>query len=272
MRHADERLGTEDLVDDLIVERAGQVAVIVLNRPDKLNAWTEAMRERLCDVLADLSGDSAVRAVVLTGAGERAFCAGQDLAETRDFIAGDHARAERWIDRVEVLYRRFRDLEVPLVAALNGVAAGSGFQVALLADLRIAHIGVRLGQPEVRHGIPSITGTWLIREALGASRTSELVLSGRLMSAEEAHAVGVIHVLVDAGAVREVAIRRAAELAALPPGAVRETKGWLRQLDAAAFEEAFRVAREVHRRSYASGEPQAMMERFLTAHQNDRAR
>lgn len=124
MRHADERLGTEDLVDDLIVERAGQVAVIVLNRPDKLNAWTEAMRERLCDVLADLSSDSAVRAVVLTGAGERAFCAGQDLAETRDFSVSDHARAERWIDRVEVLYRRFRDLEVPLVAALNGVAAG----------------------------------------------------------------------------------------------------------------------------------------------------
>ncbi|MBR7676104.1 enoyl-CoA hydratase/isomerase family protein, partial [Streptomyces daliensis] len=146
-----------------MLTREGPVAVVTLNRPDKLNAWTAAMRARLIAVLGEVAKDPEVTAVVLTGAG-RAFCAGQDLGETSGIAPDDHAAAEAWIDSFDVLYRAVRDIDKPTVAAVNGVVAGSGFQFALLADLRIGHPDVRMGQPELLSGIPSITGIWAMWE------------------------------------------------------------------------------------------------------------
>jgi enoyl-CoA hydratase len=241
----------------------GAVAVLTVDRPAKLNAWTGAMREQLANLLRDCAAQPDVRAVVLTGAGDRAFCAGQDLAETQRFQRGDHAGAERWIDGIERFYDALRDLDKPLVAALNGVAAGSGFQAALLCDVRIAHSAVQLGQPEVNSGIPSITGTYLMAAAFGMSRTVELVLSGRLMSAPEALAAGVVHEIVPAAEVHSRSVAVAAALAEQPSGAVARTKAWVRQLTEDGYRAAFRAARVVHRDAYATGEPQRMMARFL---------
>ena len=100
------------------------------------------------------------------------------------------------MDEWDSLYGRIRWLRKPIVAALNGVAAGSAFQVALLCDVRVGHPGSRMGQPEIDAGIPSILGPWIMQDMLGRSRTIELVLTGRLMEATEAHAVGLIHHLV----------------------------------------------------------------------------
>ena len=177
----------------LLVDRKADVAVVTLNRPERLNAWHAPMRTELNVLLEDLDEDDTVGAIVLTGAGDRAFSAGQDLAETEQF---DAASVAGWMDEWDSLYGRIRWLRKPIVAALNGVAAGSAFQVALLCDVRVGHAGSRMGQPEIDAGIPSILGPWIMQDMLGRSRTIELVLTGRLMEAAEAHAVGLIHHLV----------------------------------------------------------------------------
>ncbi|MFF9497339.1 enoyl-CoA hydratase/isomerase family protein [Streptomyces flaveolus] len=238
------------------------VAEVTLNRPDKLNAWTAEMRDRLVATLESAGDDDACRAVVLTGAG-RAFCAGQDLAETAAIDPGDHAAAEAWIDDFGRLFRAVRALEKPVIAAVNGVAAGSGFQFALLADLRIGHAGVRMGQPEVLSGIPSITGIWAMRGILGRARTAEFALTGRLVDGTEAERLGLLSRLVDEDRVRAEALAEAARLAGLPPGAVALTKGRLRELDDADLAEAVEAAKKVHTAAYATGEPQREMARFL---------
>ncbi|MEU0372724.1 enoyl-CoA hydratase/isomerase family protein [Streptomyces sp. NPDC006283] len=239
------------------------VAEVTLNRPDKLNAWTGGMRSLLVEVLGTLGDDAACRAIVLTGAGP-AFCAGQDLAETAAIDPADHAAAEAWIDDFGRLFRAVRGIDKPVVAAINGVAAGSGFQFALLADLRIGHAAVRMGQPEVLSGIPSITGIWAMGAILGRAKTAEFALTGRLVNGAEAHRLGLLSRLVDEDQVKTEALAEAARLAELPPGAVALTKGRLRELDDAGLDEAIEAAKKVHTAAYATGEPQREMTRFLS--------
>jgi enoyl-CoA hydratase len=240
--------------------RDGPVATLTLDRPKVLNAWHTAMREEVVDCLRMFEADPAVGAIVVTGAGERAFCAGQDLNEAKDF---DPDQAVAWIGQWKTLYGTVRGLSKPLVAALNGVAAGSAFQFVLLADIRIAHDGVTLGQPEIRSGIASILGPWIMREVMGLSRTVELTLTGRLMGAHEAHEIGIVHHLVPREAVLATAQRIAAELAALPAVAMHLDKAWLREMTEPGFEAAFEAALRYHRRSYESGEPQRMSAAFV---------
>lgn len=240
----------------------GTVGVVTLNRPAKLNAWTHDMRTRLVAAFAELGADEDCRAVVITGAG-RAFCAGQDLSETAAIDQSDHAAAEAWIDGFDVLYRAVRDIDKPTIAAINGVAAGSGFQFALLADLRVGHAGVRMGQPEVRSGIPSITGIWAMWDILGKAKTIEFTLTAELVDGVEAQRLGLLTRLVDEDAVVDGAIALAAKLAELPPGAVELTKARLREIDDAALTDAVEAAKKVHAAAYATGEPQREMDRFL---------
>ncbi|MFC4113222.1 enoyl-CoA hydratase/isomerase family protein [Nonomuraea zeae] len=246
----------------VLLDREGPVAVITLNRPEKLNAWTAEMRERLMELLREAGSDPEVGAVVLTGAG-RAFCAGQDLGETATIDPDDHAASDAWIDGFDRLYRAVLDLDKPTVAAVNGVAAGSGFQFALLADLRIGHAGARMGQPEVLSGIPSITGIWAMWHILGRARTTEFALTGRLVDGDEAARLGLLTRLVPQEEVLAAAVAQAKELAALPAGAVALTKGRLRELEREALTDAVAAAKTVHAAAYASGEPQREMARFL---------
>ncbi|MFE2378787.1 enoyl-CoA hydratase/isomerase family protein [Streptomyces sp. NPDC059398] len=247
------------------------VGEVALDRPAKLNAWTAGVRAALVAALGDFGADRDCRAVVLTGSGS-AFCAGQDLSETAAITPGDHAAAEEWIDDFGRLYRAVRNLDKPTVAAVNGVAAGSGFQYALLADLRIGHGGIRMGQPEVLSGIPSITGIWAMWDILGRAKTTEFALTGRLVDGVEAHRLGLLTRLVEVGdadaaaaseAVKTEARAEAARLAELPPGAVALTKGRIRELDEAALDESISAAKKVHVAAYATGEPQREMAAFL---------
>ncbi|MGW9415652.1 enoyl-CoA hydratase/isomerase family protein [Arthrobacter cupressi] len=247
---------------DVLFEQIGQTAVITLNRPEKLNAWTESMRNELIDHLEGLKGNEDIRVVILTGTG-RAFCAGQDLAETTTMDPEDHAAAEAWIDGFDRLYRAVRNLDQITIAAVNGVAAGSGFQYALLADLRVGDSKVRMGQPEVLSGIPSITGIWAMWSILGKSKTSQFVLTGELVDATEAQRLGLLNYLADDGAVLDYAKDLANRLSLLPPGAVRLTKGRLRSLEEDDLSDAMAEAKRVHREAYGTGEPQREMARFL---------
>ena len=221
------------------------------------------MRKEIAEALENYENDQAIRAVILTGTGDRAFCAGQDFGEAKTF---DPLGAERWIEEWRSLYGLIRSLSIPLIAALNGVAAGSGFQVALLADIRIGHPGVRMGQPEINSGILSITGPWIMREMLGLSRTIELTLTGRMMDAQECLHIGLIHKMVAQEELMQEAIRTARMLALKPPVAMRLDKQRFREVTEASFQETMDAAVRYHRESYASGEPQAIMEKFLADH------
>ena len=117
-----------------MVERRDDVALVTLNRPESLNAVNVEMRQALIDTLAQLNGESAVQAVVIKGAGERAFCSGQDLNETARYTL-DHV--DEWLTRQHAMYQSVRDLDKPCVAAWNGVATGAGYQIGLCSDLRV---------------------------------------------------------------------------------------------------------------------------------------
>jgi enoyl-CoA hydratase len=244
----------------ILTERRGSVGIITLNRPEILNAWNAPMRSDLVHALDAMEEDTQIRAIILTGAGDRAFCAGQDLNEAKTF---DPDRAEKWIGEWERLYDRIRSLSKPIIAALNGLAAGSAFQVALICDIRIGHAGVTMGQPEINSGIASVTGPWIMREIIGLARTIDLTLTGRMMAAEECHHVGVINQIVPKERVLDEALRLANELAAKPPITMRLDRRRLREMTEAGFRDTLAAAVRIHREAYATGEPARMMEEFL---------
>lgn len=251
----------EDTANSVLAERAGSVQIIRLNKPARLNAWNAPMRARLLSLILQANADDATSAIVLTGTGERAFCAGQDLNEGKTF---DGARSESWIEEWRQLYNAIRRFEKPFVVALNGLAAGSAFQVALLGDVRVGHDGSRMGQPEINSGLVSATGFWIIREMLGLSRATELVLTGRMMEARECREIGIIHHLVLREEVLPRALAIAEELAAKPRIAFRLNKQRICAATQATFDETFEAARQLHRQAFEAGEPQKVMERFLT--------
>ena len=246
----------------VITDVTGGIGTVTLNKPWKLNAWDTPMRAEISAVLRDWNHDSAVKAVIMTGAGERAFCAGQDLEETEKFQSGHEGATwfQSWLD----FYNAIRDLDKPCVAALNGVAAGSAFQVVMLADVRVAHPDVRIGQPEINAGIPSVTGPMLMLPRIGLARTIELTLTGRMMDAAEAASIGLINYLVPR---REDVTPKAREIAemmaAKPVTAFRLNKQRIRQVTQEAFDEAFRNGGKIQAEAYASGEPQEKMRNFF---------
>ena len=246
----------------ILTARHGAVAVITLNRPQTLNAWHRPMRQELVEALQQCEADAAIRAIVLTGAGEQSFSAGQDLAETMEF---DPDRAVEWIREWEELYDLIRSLSKPLIAALNGVAAGSAFQVALLCDFRIGHAGVRMGQPEINSGIPSTTGPWIMREMIGIARTIDLTLTGRMMDAAECLSLGLINRVVEADQVLPASLALAQELAAKPPVAMRLNKQRFREVTEAGFRDCLEAGMRIQREAFGTGEPAHMMEEFFSA-------
>ncbi len=245
----------------ILVEISDGIATAMLNRPEKLNAWDTPMRMELAGLLDEWNTKPDVRAIILTGSGDRAFSAGQDLDETQKFKSGGDGEA--WFQTWRTFYESFRKLEKPLIAALNGVAAGSAFQVALLTDVRIGHKGSRMGQPEINSGIASVLGPMLMHQRIGLSRTVELTLMGRMMEAQEAHEIGLIHHLVAPADVMPKAYEIAKHMASKPPVAMRLTKQWFRQMTQSDFDEAFAKGAAIQAESYASGEPQVEMKKFF---------
>ena len=246
----------------VLTDVADGIATLTLNKPSKLNAWDTPMRAAVQTVLEDWNQRADVKAVILTGAGDRAFSAGQDLDETEKFQSGEEG--SRWFHSWRAFYDSLRNLDKPCVAALNGLAAGSAFQLVMLTDVRVGHPGSKLGQPEINAGIPSVLGPMLMFDRIGLSRTVEMTLMGRMLEAEEAKAVGLIHHLVAApAAVIPKAREIARALASKPPTAMGLTKRSLRELTQAAYDDAFARGGAIQAAAYASGEPQEAMRRFF---------
>ncbi|SVB39384.1 uncharacterized protein METZ01_LOCUS192238 [marine metagenome] len=251
------------MTDTILLTREQSTAIVTLNRPEKLNAWDSSMRENLRQTLIQLNQDEQIRAIIVTGSGERAFCAGQDLEETMQFKTGEEGRD--WFMSWRDFYDALRCLDKACIAALNGVAAGSAFQFAMLTDVRVGHSGSQMGQPEINSGIPSVLGPLLMLPRLGLSRTVELTLTGRMMDGDECHRIGLIHHLVDSDQVMEKSFEVAAELAGKPPIAMRLNRQRFREMTQADFDDAFAKGAAIEAEGFASGEPQRAMQAFFEA-------
>ena len=206
-------------LETLLLERDGPVAIVTLNRPRALNALNRALLAELSTVLAQLAADDGVRALVLIGAGDRAFAAGADIGELATL---DAASATRFAGSGQALFRALERLGKPSIAAVHGFALGGGCELAMACTLRLATETAQFGQPEVDLGlIPGFGGTQRLVRLVGRGRALALLLGGGRIGAEEAERIGLVNRVVPAVSLRSEAIALAQSLAAKPPLAVR---------------------------------------------------
>lgn len=211
----------------MLIERSisNAISTITLNRPDKLNAFTGTMREELLDALRASQRDADVRAIVITGAG-RAFCAGGDV----EYMSGlqetnDVASFRKLLDAGRDIVLQIASMEKPVIASVNGVAAGAGCNLALACDYRIASDQAKLSQSFIKIGLhPDWGGTWLLPRLVGRSRALELCASGRMVDANEALAIGMVDRVVAAADLGAETEKLASSFAAAPPIALAGIK------------------------------------------------
>ncbi|MEU4311028.1 enoyl-CoA hydratase-related protein [Nocardia sp. NPDC024068] len=200
--------------DPVLLERDGEIAILRLHRPDRLNAFTDEMCERIIATMDEIDADDTVRAVVITGSG-RAFCAGADLAAGGDtfVLAGDPGTGDVPADQGGRVALRLYRSNKPVIAAVNGPAAGVGVTVTLPADIRIASDTAKFGFVFTRRGlVPEACSSWFLPRIVGIATALEWTLGGRMVGAEEARERGLLREVVPADRVLPRALELAREL------------------------------------------------------------
>ncbi len=248
----------------VLVERDDPIAVVLLNRPRQLNALSDELMDELVSELQRLDRDEAIRCIVLGGS-ERAFAAGADIGELAQSSAIElyyARRVERW-DAI-------RNLWTPLVAAVSGYCLGGGCELAMSCDLIIASETARFGQPETSLGIiPGAGGTQRLTRAVGKATAMDVILSGRLLSAEEAHAAGLVARVVAREAWLEESKRVARDIASKGPVATRLAKEAVNR----AYESTLQLGLEYERRalylSFASEDAKEGLQAFTEKRKPD---
>ncbi len=214
-------------VSNVVVRREGAVVTATVNRPDKLNALNKEVFDELKSLVDVLETDKTARALILTGAGEKAFCVGADLKERQGM--NEKSILARF-DFVHALYQRMEKLPFPVIAAIGGAALGGGLELALAADLRVASDNAVMGLPETDLAIiPGNGGTQRLSRVIGMAKTLELVLLARRLSAQEALDLGLIHALVAPGYAVSHAKQWAMKISEAGPLAIRQAKIAVRQ-------------------------------------------
>lgn len=219
----------------ILSEIKGQVQVITLNRPDKFNSFNREMAMQLLDSFDHAEKDPNVRAVVLTGAG-KAFCAGQDLSEAMDPNGPGIDRIVN--EHYNPIILRIRNIEKPFIAAVNGVAAGAGANIALACDIVYAASSSSFIQAFSKIGlVPDSGGTFVLPRLIGQQLASALMITGDKLSAEEALKHGLIYKVFDDAALMEQTLASATQVAAMPTAAIGLTKRLLNQSAANTLQE-----------------------------------
>jgi enoyl-CoA hydratase/carnithine racemase len=209
-------------MDEVLCRREDDVAWVTLNREAARNALSLAVNRRLRDLIAELQGDSAVRIVVFTGAGQQAFCAGADLKERKGVSAEESGP---YIDAISGAISAIAELGKPTLCALNGVAYGGGLELALACDFRIAVDTAEFALSEVRLGIlPGAGGTQRLPRLIGVARAKELILLGRRVSARRAAEIGLVHAVVPQDLLEKTTEEWIAELRGCAPVSVAMAK------------------------------------------------
>ena len=211
---------------DILVTQQDTVAIVTLNRPERMNTMGGTLVEDTIAVLTRFQQDQNVRAVIITGAGQRAFCAGADVQNLQN--QSEEATAmerRRYVHSAQKLTLAIRQLEKPVIAAVNGVAAGGGCDIALACDIRIASEQARFGEVFARIGLfPGTGGTYFLPRLVGIAKALELIWTGDVIDAQEAERIGLVSRVVPPQDLMAAAIAFAQRLAQGPPLAISLAK------------------------------------------------
>ncbi len=230
--------------DMLLVQREGGVARVTLNRPEAMNALSRALNLELMELAWNLAEDKELRAVVLTGAGDRAFSAGADLRERKGVSAADSAP---FVSAIAGAIDAWARIPRPTVALMNGVAFGGGLELALACDFRIAVDGCEMGLTEVRLGImPGAGGTQRLPRLIGVAAAKELILLGRRIDARRAEQLGLVMQVVPASGLKAAGDALLDELAGSAPLSVAKAKEAIERGMDVSIEEGLAIERECY--------------------------
>jgi enoyl-CoA hydratase len=227
---------------NLLLEIDGEsgVAVLTVNRADKLNALNRALLEELSDAIDEVDGDTAARVLVVTGAGAKAFVAGADIGE---IAALDSDEAGQDFARFgQDVFQKLEHLRIPVIMAINGYALGGGCELALCGDIRIASDTAQLGQPEINLGvIPGYGGTQRLARLIGRDRAKTLIFTGERVGAEDAYRMGLVDRVVPAAELMSETLALAGNLAGKAPRALALAKRALNEGSSLPLDEALEL-------------------------------
>lgn len=248
--------------DHVRVSAEGAIATIVIDRPERRNALSLAIKRELQAAVETLSGDPTVRVILLTGAGN-CFVAGTDIAEMVGMTTGDHIAL-----RTDSVFHALRGCDKLLIAAVEGYALGGGCELALCCDLIVAGEGARFGQPEIRVGImPGAGGTQAFVRAMGRHRAMKLLLTGEPVAARDALALGLLSEVVADGAALAAATELAGRIVAMPPLAVAAIRDLVRKGPDLPLDAALAMERQAFVLLFGSEDQKEGMRAFLDKRQ-----
>jgi enoyl-CoA hydratase len=242
------------------IDITDHVAVLTLHRPEALNALNAALLDELLAAADSIAANDDIRAVVLTGAG-RAFAAGADIAEMRDFTP---EAAKAYADKGNRAFLALENLPQPVIAAVNGYALGGGCELALACDLRLASDKARFGQPEVALGVPpGFGGTQRLPHAIGLGNAMRMILGGQAIDAAEALRIGLVCAVYPADALQAEAMKLAQAIAKQAPLAVRAAKQAMRGGTSLPLEQGLMLESKLFADCFASTDQKEGMGAFL---------
>ena len=239
----------------------GAVAQLSIDNQSKLNILDSRLIQLLIEHLERLASQRSLRAIVLTGEGTRAFIGGADIREMAQL---EPASARRFISDLHTLCLRLREHPVPVIARINGYCLGAGMEIAASCDLRVASVNSKFGMPEVRVGIPSVIEAALLPSIIGSGRARDLVLTGDIISADEAYAMGFVRRPIALGELDGAVDRCLSSVLAGGASAIRDQKVLLQHWESDSLDRAIESGIEFFANAYRSGEPKLMMESFLS--------
>lgn len=236
------------------------VGWVVLDNAAKLNTVDSALCRALADAVSELAAMPDLRALALTGAGDRAFVGGADV---REMVGLDPDTAPAFIAGLRSVCAALRAAPVPVIARIAGYCLGGGLEIAAACDFRIAARGARFGMPEVKVGVPSVIDAALLPDLIGWGRTRMLVYTGETIDAEEALAWGLVERLVPADSLDDAVARALGHIVVAGPRAVRAQKALVREWERLPREAAIEAGKAVFAAAYRSDEPRRLMRAFL---------
>lgn len=246
--------------DVLLVEREGRVAILTINRPDKLNALNGEVRDAAIETLAELETDDSVGVVVITGAGEKSFIAGADIAEFEGRSPFDQRHAMRSPRVFDVM----ASFPKPVIAMINGFCLGGGCELAMSCDLRVASETARFGQPEIKLGlIPGGGGTQRMPRLTGTGQAMRLMLTGDMIPAAEAKEIGLVEMVFSADELREKTLELAQKIAANSPLTLRIAKEAVRAAERLPLEDGITYERDLFCLAFSTEDKAEGVKAFL---------
>jgi len=246
--------------DTVLFEQSGRVAILTINRPDKMNALSEGVRADLLAALDRIAGDDGIGVVVLTGAGEKAFIAGADIGE----FAGRSPFDQRHAMRSPRIFDVMASYPKPVIAMINGYCLGGGCELAMSCDIRVASDKASFGQPEINLGlIPGGSGTQRMPRLVGSGQAMRMILSGDRIAAGEAAQIGLVDLVVAHDELRTKTLELAARIASKSPLTLKVAKEAVRAADRLPIEEGLLYERDLFCLCFSSADKEEGVRAFL---------